>query len=161
MNTTTECCLHPGSCHASYAFTCACQMMVMTCPRHHNRCLHANSRICPMHYPLFVTADDAVLQAQQLHVLPRLVTLWVSAQCTCSVAKAEHQQQQCSLQVWHQWEAWADDAEKLAGIVKVPLDLLPLTSGTPSEPAVVVAKGMRIPWSLSYFKPVCRSLHSP
>lgn len=64
-------------------------------------------------------------------------------------------QQLCSFQVWHQCKA--DDAEQPAGIVKVPLNLLPLKSGTPSEPAVV-AKGMHIPWScltLSLYAGVC------
>ena len=44
------------------------------------------------------------------------------------------------MQVWHSSEG-NEDQGKLAGIVRVPLDLLPLTSNCPSELAVL-AKGI-------------------
>lgn len=46
------------------------------------------------------------------------------------------------MQVWHQSSSEdSGDKEKLAGIVRVPLDLLPLTSSSLAEPAVL-AKGI-------------------
>ena len=46
------------------------------------------------------------------------------------------------MQVWHQSNSEdSADKEELTGIVRVPLDLLPLTSSCLSEPAVL-AKGI-------------------
>ena len=46
------------------------------------------------------------------------------------------------MQVWHRCNVdGSEEREQLAGIVRVPLDLLPLTSNCPSEPAVL-AKGI-------------------
>ena len=132
--------LPPGSCCVSYAFTRACQIDGEDMPQASHQLSGLVTLAC-VGRAAHCCLKQTLLSCKLLF---RVVELWVSAQCSAVQPTLSLDSSWGSLQVWHQFEGLSDDTEKLAGIVKVPLDLMPLTSGTPSEPAVV-AQGMHTP----------------